>query len=95
MGFRPWRDYLSLTWGSSHHDAGGVLLRPFDAWPYLEPPKIARIQATEAIVRSIIEVARSQIGKPFEAIVHYGAFLDDQAHEQKRNWRDSGQWVLF
>ena len=83
-------DYLSLT-GVKHHDAGGVLLRPFDAWPYLEPPKIARIQATEAIVRSIIEVARSQIGKPFDNSALW-AFLDDQAHQQKRNWRDSGQW---
>ena len=75
----------------SIHDPGGVMIRPFDAWVYLEPPKIARVQAPEATIRGVIEAAKSQLGKPFDQSALWG-FLSDQAMEKKRNWRDPTQW---
>ncbi len=83
-------NYISGA-GAEIHDIGGVMMRPFDAWPYLEPPKVARIQTSEAVARAAIEAARSQLGKPFDHSALWG-FLEDQAHEKLRNWRDNGQW---
>ena len=90
LGVSGLGDYISGG-GMQTHDPGGVMVRPFDAWVYLEPPKIARVQAPEATVRAIIEAGRSQIGKPFDNSALWG-FLSDQVYEKKRNWRDTGQW---
>ena len=75
------------------NDPGGVLIRSFTPWPYMHAPKIARIQTTDKVIRSTLEFARSQIGKPFDngALWH---FIDDPAGEnyKHRDWRDPAQW---
>jgi hypothetical protein len=74
-------------------DVGGVLIRPFNAWPYKFPPKIARVQCSDDVVRKTIEFARSQIGKPFDNAALYH-FLRDRAGLPVvgRDWRDPSQW---
>ncbi len=74
-------------------DPGGVLIRKFDCWPYLSPPKVARIQCSEDIARRGIEWGRSQIGKPFDKKALY-AFLRDRAGLPNvgREWRDPAKW---
>ncbi len=77
--------------GSDHtiNDIGGVQIRPPGMWPYLHPPKTARLHTGGA--DAIIELAKTQIGKPFDNGALYG-FLDDMGHEPKRDWRDHGSW---
>jgi hypothetical protein len=79
----------------SNHDAGGVIIRPKQAWPYLTPPKVAHIQCSEQIAANVIAVCRSQLGKPFDHSALW-AFFDDQAVEkhcmQVRDWRETSQW---
>jgi hypothetical protein len=74
-------------------DPGGVRIRQFNAWPYLRPPKIARVQCSDVVARETIKFARSQIGKPFDngALYH---FLRDRAGltPVKRDWRDPDSW---
>jgi hypothetical protein len=82
--------YISGS-GAPFHDIGGVIVRPFNAWPYLEPPKIARIQTSDEVVRKAVDAARSQMGKPYDDGALWG-FLGDPAREMQRNWRDEGQW---
>lgn len=74
-------------------DPGGVLIRPFNCWPYLYPPKIAKVQCSDAVVRAGIEWGRTQIGKPFDNAALY-AFLRDRAGLPKlgRPWRDPSKW---
>ncbi len=74
-------------------DAGGVLIRPFDCWPYLSPPKVARVQCSDAVAKSTIDAARNQIGKPFDKKALYH-FLRDRAGLPNigRNWRDPSMW---
>ncbi len=74
-------------------DPGGVRCRPFNAWPYLYPPKVARVQTTEDVVRKTIEFARSQEGVPFDNSALYH-FLRDRAGLKPlgRDWRNPNQW---
>ncbi len=71
------------------NDIGGVQIRPPGMWPYLHPPRTARLLTGGA--DAIIELAKTQIGKPFDNKALYG-FLDDMGHEPKRDWRDHGAW---
>ena len=77
----------------SLNDIGGVRIRSFAPWPYMDAPKVARIQTTDHVIRSTLDFARSQIGKPFDngALWH---FLDDPAGKnyQHRDWRDPASW---
>lgn len=77
----------------SINDPGGVIIRPFGAWPYLTEPKIAKVGCTEEVGRKTIEFVRSQIGKPFDKRALW-AFLRDRAGIPKagREWRDPTQW---
>ncbi len=77
--------------GSDHtiNDIGGVQIRPSGMWPYLNPPKVARLATAGA--DAIIEVAKTQIGKPFDNDALYN-FLEDMGHTKKRDWRDHGAW---
>ena len=77
--------------GSDHtiNDIGGVQIRPPGMWPYLHPPKTARLSTAGA--DAIIELAKTQIGKPFDNGALYG-FLEDMGHTAKRDWRDHGAW---
>src|SRR5207248_419249 len=72
---------------TSIKDLGGVLIRPFNPWPYLDPPRIATVQCREEVARKTIEFARSQIGQPFDKKAMY-AFLRDRAGVPKtgRDW---------
>jgi hypothetical protein len=74
-------------------DIGGVLIRPFDAWPYLYPPKLAKIQCPEEVARNAIAWGRSQISKPFDNAALYH-FLRDRAGlpRKGREWRDPDKW---
>ncbi len=77
--------------GSDHtiNDIGGVQIRPPGMWPYLHPPRTARLQTGGA--DAIIGLAKTQIGKPFDNGALSG-FLDDMGHTKKRDWRDHGAW---
>lgn len=77
----------------SYNDPGGVVVRPFNPWPYLFPPKTAVIKCAEETVRRTIEFGRSQIGKPFDNDALW-AFLKDRAGLKVayRNWRDPNRW---
>lgn len=77
----------------SINDPGGVIIRPNPAWPYLDPPKIARVQCSDEVAAKTIEFAKSQIGRPFDNAALY-AFLRDRAGIPKtgRNWRDPNAW---
>lgn len=85
----------SLKWvgHSPATDTGGVLIRPFGAWPYKAAPHVAKVQCTEDVARKAVEWGRSQIGKPFDngALYH---FLRDRAGLPRigRDWRDPEQW---
>ena len=70
-------------------DIGGVQIRRPGMWPYLHPPKVARLQTNKA--DALIRRAKTQIGKPFDNGALYN-FLDDMGHAPKRNWRDHGAW---
>ncbi len=74
-------------------DPGGVRCRSFNPWPYLYPPKIARIQTTGEAVRKTLEWARAQEGAPFDQQAVY-AFLRIRAGLPKvaRDWRDPSRW---
>src|SRR5207248_8655061 len=78
---------------SSIKDLGGVLIRPFNPCPYLDPPKVAVVQCTEEVARKTVEFARSQIGRPFDKKAMH-AFLRDRAGIPKagRDWRDPTMW---
>ncbi len=72
-------------------DIGGVQIRKFGMWPYLHPPRVARL--TTAGAEAIIEKGKTQIGKPFDNSALYG-FLEDMGHSPRasRDWRDHGSW---
>jgi hypothetical protein len=74
-------------------DPGGVRCRKFDAWPYLYPPKVARLQTTDEVVRKTLEWARAQEGAEFDNAALYH-FLRDRAGLRKlgREWRDPHKW---
>ncbi len=74
-------------------DVGGVIIRPFDAWPYMRPPKTARVQCSEEVRDRAIAWARTQLGKPFDKKALY-AFLRDRVGlpAEGRPWRDPDKW---
>ncbi len=74
-------------------DPGGVVIRPFDCWPYLHPPKVAKARCSQETARRAIEWGRGQLGKPFDKRALY-AFLRDRAGLPKvgREWRDPDMW---
>ena len=74
-------------------DPGGVIIRPFNAWPYLHPPKIARVQCSDDVARKTTDFVKSQIGKPFDKQA-LRAFLRDRAGipDAGRDWRDPSKW---
>lgn len=74
-------------------DAGGVLLRPFNAWPYLYPPKIAKIQTEQVVIDKVFDFCRANRGKPFDSQSLYH-FLRDRAGLPSvgRDWRDPDKW---
>lgn len=74
-------------------DPGGVVIRPFNAWPYKFPPITATLRCAEEVARKAIEWGRSQIGKPFDQKALYH-FLRDRCGLPSvgRNWADPGQW---
>jgi hypothetical protein len=70
-------------------DLGGVRIRPFNAWPYLRPPKVAHLRCTDEIAQRIIANGRSQLGKPFDNDALWD-FLSD--HPGDRDWRAQDKW---
>jgi hypothetical protein len=82
--------------GKPVNDPGGVLIRPFNPWPYLTPPKTARIETTAVIAAAVIAAGRSQLGKPFDNSALWD-FLEDTAEgapdaAKARDWRDQSSW---
>lgn len=86
-----WRDGS----GRLVSDIGGVRCRPFDAWPYAYPPKVARIQCSEDVAARTFEWAKQQEGKPFDQDAIY-AFLHRRlgrpSRKYARDWRDPVKW---
>lgn len=70
-------------------DPGGVQIRPFNPWPYKEPPKQIRLQVPEMIEAQVYALARSQIGKPFDNSALYDFLSADPG---SRDWRDQDKW---
>lgn len=66
------------------HADGGVLLRHFD---YDPSPKFAfaRIECGETTTRNVIQIARAQIGKPYDMTAIVGLFFN-------RDWRQPDSW---
>ena len=75
-------------------DLGGVRILPFNAWTYLFPPKIARVQCSDYVAKRAIDWGRSEIGKPFDKGALW-AFLRDRAGAPPlgRDWRDPTHWI--
>ena len=74
-------------------DEGGVRVRPFDPWPYKERPRRLTIRSNDPtddfLHARIIELARAQIGKPFDD----GALYDFlSSHPGDRDWRSQDKW---
>ena len=68
-------------------DPGGVQIRPFNPWPYKDVPRLAHLKTDKA--DKIIEIAKSQINKPFDnSGLH--AFLSGGVGN--RDWREQDKW---
>ncbi len=79
-------------------DPGGVMVRPYGMWPYLFPPRVAKLSCTAEVADAVIAAGRSQIGKPFDNSALWG-FLDDLGHRvltmhptAARDWNDTKSW---
>src|SRR5689334_23278551 len=74
-------------------DPGGVILRPFNAWPYLDKPKVARVACSQDVADKTTDFVRSQINQPFDKKALWN-FLRDRCGnpDANRNWRDPNQW---
>lgn len=83
----PDKTALAIVNGKQVPDPGGVQIRPFNPWPYKEVPKLAHIETAKA--DAIIELAKTQINKPFDDSALYG-FLS--AHPGDRAWRQQDKW---
>lgn len=85
-------------WGASGPDKsigdlGGIRCRPFNPWPYMYPPKVARIQTTDEIVRKTLDWARAQEGAPFDdTALHAFLRIRMGLRVNNRDWRDPTQW---
>jgi hypothetical protein len=77
----------------SINDLGGVRIRPFNSWPYLYPPKTAKVHCPDEVAHKAVDWGRHQIGAPFDNAALY-AFLRDRAGLLKigRVWRDPDKW---
>jgi len=74
------------------NDPGGVRVRPFNAWPYLGEPKVARVQCSLDTLKLTLAAALTQRGKPFDRSALWG-FLSDQYYvKSQRDWRADGAW---
>lgn len=73
--------HASPTW----KDPGGVLVRPFDPWPY-EIKRTVTIKTDKA--DAIIARWRTQVGKPFDD----GALRAFLFAEPLHDWRELSQW---
>jgi hypothetical protein len=70
----------------SFHDPGGVRIRPFEPWPY---NIIREVEIKTDKADAIIELAQSQIGKPFDNAA-LSAFFNP--YSTGRNWRELDKW---
>jgi hypothetical protein len=79
----------------SINDPGGVRVRPFGCWPYLSKPRTAYLHCPDNIADKVLDVARSQIGKPFDNGALWG-FLGDLAYGAPKirpaPWDDEMSW---
>ena len=75
------------------NDIGGVLCRPFNAWPYLYPPKVAKLLTTQPVIDKVFEFCRGERGKPFDNGALYHFFRDRAGLKSVgRSWRDPQKW---
>jgi hypothetical protein len=74
------------------NDPGGVRIRPFNAWPYLGTPKVARIECTEDVKKLALAAALTQRGKPFDKSAMWGFLSDQHFGKQTRDWRADKAW---
>lgn len=77
----------------TYDDPGGVQVRPFNPWPYLNEPIRAHLKCSPEIVGQIIAFGLSQLNKPFDKHALW-AFLKDRAGVpiEYRDWRDPSSW---
>lgn len=68
------------------NDPGGVIIRPFEAWPYMLK-KTVRVRTPKA--EAVVVRALTQLDKPFDNEALW-AFLGTQPGT--RDWRDSSAW---
>ncbi len=71
------------------NDVGGVLIRKFGSWPYLRPPKVAKLAVANGTVNEVYRIAALEIGKPFDNGALWD-FLSDAPGD--RNWRSTDSW---
>jgi hypothetical protein len=74
------------------NDPGGVRVRPFNAWPYLGPPKVARIQCSIDVAKLALAAALTQRGKPFDKSAMWGFLSDQHRRKTVRDWRADSAW---
>jgi hypothetical protein len=73
-------------------DLGGVRIRPFNCWPYVEKPLVVDLLVSDDVARKIVEFAVSQVGRPFDNGALYAFLSDPLRIAQPRDWRDPAQW---
>jgi hypothetical protein len=72
-------------------DPGGVVVRPFTAWPYLRKVEVT-IQCEPAIAQAVIKAGLGQYGKPFDKGALWAFIGDKPPLQASRDWQDLGQW---
>ena len=77
----------ALVKGMIVPDPGGVQIRPNPPWAYLSPAKQVVIRTPHA--ERVIELAKQQIGKPFDNGALYNFLSSDPGD---RNWREQDKW---
>lgn len=70
-------------------DIGGVLIRPFNPWPYRVKVQV-KIPCTLDIYNKVISNAKGQLGKPFDNAALWD-FLGE-GKESNRDWRSLDSW---
>lgn len=68
-------------------DPGGVLIRKPGLWPYLRPPKLARLKTD--VADKVIAIGKSQLGKPFDDSALWDFLSEDPGD---RDWRNEDKW---
>ena len=74
---------------ASLKDPGGVLIRKFNPWPYLHPPKVAKLEVSDELAARVIARARTQIGKPFDNAAVWNIISGERG---VRDWRALAGW---